>query len=84
MRARMHANADQWANAAEGERSEQANAFLIGIGAILATPFALVGAVLVGAGAIVWGAAKVLQGIGQGLSTGPEYLWRMWGRRPDN
>ncbi|KAI8978862.1 hypothetical protein BD414DRAFT_120731 [Trametes punicea] len=43
-----------------------------GLLAIVATPFALAAVGLVGAGALIWGAGKVVEGVGRGLAAGPQ------------
>ncbi len=56
----------------DGPALKAAKAFGIGLGAIVATPFAIAGVGVLAAGATVWGAAKVLQGVGGLLAAGPE------------
>lgn len=73
------------ASARDGPALEAAKAFGMGLGAIVATPFAVAGVGVLAAGAAVWGAAKVLQGVGGLLAAGPEAAARAaaGGRRAD-
>lgn len=75
----LRTNADNWEEASDEERAKQLHPILMGLGALLVTPFALAGAAVVGAGAVLWGTAKLLQGIGQGIAMGPEYVWKKFG-----
>ncbi|KAL1950807.1 hypothetical protein VTO73DRAFT_5931 [Trametes versicolor] len=56
----------------DGPGLKAAKAFGMGLGAIVAVPFAVAGVGVLAVGATVWGAAKVLQGVGGGLAAGPE------------
>ncbi|PCH39955.1 hypothetical protein WOLCODRAFT_136582 [Wolfiporia cocos MD-104 SS10] len=73
-RRQMYDDARAWELGDYAERAKRINPLLLGLGALIATPFAAVGAVLFGAG-------KVLQGIGQGLSAGPESFARWFRSR---
>lgn len=73
------------ASARDGPALKAAKAFGMGLGAIVATPFAVAGVGVLAAGAAVWGAAKVLQGVGGLIAAGPEAAARAaaGGRRAD-
>lgn len=64
------------ASAKDGPALKAAKAFGMGLGAIVATPFAVAGVGVLAAGAAVWGAAKVLQGVGGLIAAGPEAVVR--------
>jgi hypothetical protein len=58
--------AHAWAN--DGSDPEViAKSIALGIGAIVAAPFAIAGAALGGAGVILYGVGKIVQGVGMGL-----------------
>ncbi|KAI0632534.1 hypothetical protein C8Q77DRAFT_1074463 [Trametes polyzona] len=71
---------DAAAPARDGRAKRAAKAFGTGLFAIVAVPVAVAGVGVVGAGTAVWGAAKVLEGIGRGLAAGPEAVAE-WGAR---
>ncbi|KAI0662313.1 hypothetical protein C8Q70DRAFT_1051779 [Cubamyces menziesii] len=43
-----------------------------GLLTLVAIPFALTGVAVVAAGGVIWGAAKVVEGVGKGLAAGSE------------
>ncbi|KAF9463981.1 hypothetical protein BDZ94DRAFT_1115193, partial [Collybia nuda] len=59
--------AEQFEKAGKGERGIMSNDVVKGLAILLATPFALVGAVLFAAGTIVYGAGSVVRGLGNVL-----------------
>ncbi|PCH39958.1 hypothetical protein WOLCODRAFT_16224 [Wolfiporia cocos MD-104 SS10] len=79
----LRGEATRWAHADEREREEMMNPLLVGLLAIVATPFALAAAGIVGAGAILYGAGKAAEGIGRGIAAGPQFLWEKFGDDDD-
>ncbi|GBE82969.1 hypothetical protein SCP_0500120 [Sparassis crispa] len=77
---KMAEDADAFERADAGEKERMMHPLLTGLAVLLGTPFALVGAVLVAAGGVVYGVAKTLEGVGRGLAAGPEYLYALWAR----
>ncbi|KAI0647677.1 hypothetical protein C8Q79DRAFT_1008091 [Trametes meyenii] len=45
-----------------------------GLGAVVAVPLVVAGVGVVAVGATIWGAAKILEGVGRGLAAGPQVV----------
>ncbi|KAH9949831.1 hypothetical protein B0H21DRAFT_69545 [Amylocystis lapponica] len=84
VKAKMNKDADEFANADEKTRESMLHPLAKGLLILLATPFALVGAALFAAGGIVYGTAKVLEGVGKGLAAGPAFIWGAMGSWTDH
>ncbi|KAI0769940.1 hypothetical protein C8Q74DRAFT_860602 [Fomes fomentarius] len=64
----------------KGSGSKMAHAFSAGLLAIVVPPLAVAGAAIAASGFIVYGTGKLLEGIGRGISVGPEKAWEAYGR----
>jgi len=74
VRNKMHEDAKDWENANDEEREKKLHPFLHGLALLLAIPF-------LAAGGIIWSAGQLIRGIGMGLASGPEFVWKKWRRR---
>lgn len=63
-----------------GSGSKMAHAFSAGLLAIVVPPLAVAGAAVAASGFIVYGTGKLLEGIGRGISVGPEKAWEAYER----